>query len=263
MAKDPAFLFYHHDFLIGTAFLTLEDCGAYIKILCHLADKGSLSLRDIKVLCGSNYDPTSLLEAKFCKNSEAHYYHKRLNEEVDRRKNWCKSRNNNKKGKNQYSRSYDQNKIGHTTGHMVNADRAENEDAVNHHNKNSIHINTTKKQKGFVRDNPPTIEEINGYCIERKNKVDSKAFFDSNTAVGWVDKNGNEYRDWKAVVRKWENWDTSTTPQAPIKRPLQIILLELVAQGKNWHDIKYDLVGKYIEKDIDEAISRAKSGKLE
>ena len=41
--KDPAFLFYYQDFLVGTSFMSNEVIGAYIKILCYQADKGSIS----------------------------------------------------------------------------------------------------------------------------------------------------------------------------------------------------------------------------
>lgn len=53
---------------------------------------------------------------------------------------------------------------------------------------------------------PPTLEEVQKYCLERKSVVDPQNFFDKNTSVGWVDKNGNKYKDWKAVVRNWESW---------------------------------------------------------
>ncbi len=47
MAKDPAFLFYYQDFLVGTTFMTLEERGAYITLLCYLADKGKITLPEI------------------------------------------------------------------------------------------------------------------------------------------------------------------------------------------------------------------------
>ena len=34
MGKDPAFLFYFRDFLVSTSFMTFEELGAYIKLLC-------------------------------------------------------------------------------------------------------------------------------------------------------------------------------------------------------------------------------------
>lgn len=105
----------------------------------------------------------------------------------------------------------------------------------------------------------PTVEDIQQYCLERKNKVDAQYFIDRNSATGWVDKNGNKYKDWKAVVRIWESWNKATVaPSLPSKRPILIVVVELIAAGKTNYEIKADLVGKYIEKDIDEAIMRAR-----
>ena len=90
MSKDPAFLFYHHDFIVGTAFMSLEERGAYISILCYMADKGPMSLNQIKKVCG-NFNPDDLLKEKFLFENGL-YYNKRLLEEVDKRKAFCESR---------------------------------------------------------------------------------------------------------------------------------------------------------------------------
>jgi hypothetical protein len=61
----------------------------------------------------------------------------------------------------------------------------------------------------FVKPDP---EEIRAYCIERKNFVDPKKFFDHYEANGWkVGK--NSMKDWKAAVRTWEAGDNSKNRQ--------------------------------------------------
>lgn len=63
--------------------------------------------------------------------------------------------------------------------------------------KNSIKERTTKK---FSK---PTLEEINQYCIERKNGMNAEAFYDFYESKDWyVGK--NKMKDWKACVRTWE-----------------------------------------------------------
>ena len=42
MNKLPAFLLYATDFIVGTAEMGLAETGAYIKLLCHQWDKGTL-----------------------------------------------------------------------------------------------------------------------------------------------------------------------------------------------------------------------------
>ena len=91
MAKDPAFLFYHHDFLIGTEFMSHEQVGCYIRILCHMADKGHLTKERMLHICGTCVlDKT--LEEKFKIDENGHYYNTRLDVEVFKRKSFCESR---------------------------------------------------------------------------------------------------------------------------------------------------------------------------
>ena len=76
MSKDPAFLFYYQDFLVGTTFLDNDKIGCYIKILCHMADKGKLEYGEICVLCGGTTF-TKRLQAKFESDSKGFYWNKR------------------------------------------------------------------------------------------------------------------------------------------------------------------------------------------
>ena len=58
----------------------------------------------------------------------------------------------------------------------------------------------TRTAKRFT---PPTIDEVQAYCQERKNNVDAERFIDYYTSNGWkVGK--NPMKDWKAAVRTWE-----------------------------------------------------------
>lgn len=62
---------------------------------------------------------------------------------------------------------------------------------------------TNKKSKPFT---PPTLEEVEKYCKERKNNVDAKKFFDYFTASDWVDSKGNPVRNWKQKIITWEGY---------------------------------------------------------
>ena len=69
---------------------------------------------------------------------------------------------------------------------------------------NSVDIGTPLPGvQGVKRFVPPTLEEVRQYIADNGYPVDPDEFFDRNTSVGWVDKNGNKYKDWKAVVRTW------------------------------------------------------------
>ena len=56
---------------------------------------------------------------------------------------------------------------------------------------------------GSVRFQPPTLDEVTDYCIERGNCVDPQRFIDFYASKGW--KIGNtQMVDWQAKVRDWE-----------------------------------------------------------
>lgn len=60
-----------------------------------------------------------------------------------------------------------------------------------------------EKPKTAKRFQPPTLEEVKAYCLERKNNVDPERFIDYYTSNGWV-VGKNKMKDWKAAVRTWE-----------------------------------------------------------
>lgn len=77
---------------------------------------------------------------------------------------------------------------------------------------NNTSTNTTKKRKKkpFV---PPTLEEVEKYCQERKNNVDPKKFFDYFSASDWVDSKGNPVRNWKQKIITWEGYKENKNGQ--------------------------------------------------
>ncbi|WP_110309860.1 helix-turn-helix domain-containing protein [Dysgonomonas alginatilytica] len=61
--------------------------------------------------------------------------------------------------------------------------------------------NTKKNHsKPFI---PPRFEEVETYCLERKNGIDPQTFIDHYTANGWM-RGKTKVKDWKACVRTWE-----------------------------------------------------------
>lgn len=64
--------------------------------------------------------------------------------------------------------------------------------------------NTTRNNnRSFA---PPSLEDIEDYCRERRNNVDPKKFYDYFTASNWVDGKGNKVRNWKQKVITWESY---------------------------------------------------------
>ena len=94
--KDPAFLFYSSDFLTGTMFMSDMQLGKYIKLLCIQHQKGHLSEKDMLNIC-KRYDKD--IFEKFVKDNDGKYYNIRLQKEIDKRRNYSKSRSENRKNK--------------------------------------------------------------------------------------------------------------------------------------------------------------------
>lgn len=71
----------------------------------------------------------------------------------------------------------------------------------------------------------PTLEEIQAYCLERKNTINPQYFYDYYEVRGWIPKNSKQQmKDWKAAVRTWEKNDQTPKPptQPLVKTPEQI-----------------------------------------
>ena len=66
--------------------------------------------------------------------------------------------------------------------------------------KNREGKDNDEKRKRF---NPPSLEDVKAYCIERKNNVDPNKFIDYYESNGWM-VGRNKMKDWKAAVRSWE-----------------------------------------------------------
>jgi uncharacterized protein YdaU (DUF1376 family) len=65
--KPPAFQFYAADFLVGTATMTVEEVGAYIRLLCYQWDRGFLPDNDIQLsrLAACSIECISSIREKF------------------------------------------------------------------------------------------------------------------------------------------------------------------------------------------------------
>jgi hypothetical protein len=71
---------------------------------------------------------------------------------------------------------------------------------------NDNNDNNSKPKKKFKK---PSIEEIEEYCQERENNVDSNKFFDHYESNGWM-VGRNKMKNWQASVRTWEKNTTQS-----------------------------------------------------
>ena len=127
--KDPAVLFYFQDFLVGTDFMSADEVGKYIRILCHQADKGALTLPQLKRICEGNV-PEAVMD-KLRIDEEGKYYQDRMRTERVKRVNYSESRRQNRvKKDDKICETYDE--------HMENENENINIDIIEKGNKESL-----------------------------------------------------------------------------------------------------------------------------
>lgn len=74
-------------------------------------------------------------------------------------------------------------------------------DTNNKENKN-INIDTLSN-RGNIRFQKPSLEDVREYCISRGNRVDPEQFFNFYESKGWI-IGKSPMKDWRAAVRTWE-----------------------------------------------------------
>jgi len=100
MAKDPAFLFYPGDWQGGTSTFSRFLKGCYLDVLIAQFNSGHLSLEEIKTVLGSDFGQSwPALQKKFQKDNDGLFFNEKLDTEVFRRKEYSKSRADNRRGK--------------------------------------------------------------------------------------------------------------------------------------------------------------------
>lgn len=156
--KAPAFQFYAQDFLTGCTYLTNEEIGMYIKMLCKQWTDGSIPKKRLGFLVGIDWDNFSdELKGKF-KDFGEFIANERLEKEREKKQNFMeKQANNGKKGgrpkKNNASES------PNNTG-----------DKIQLNPKPFENINPNKNQKKPLEDRRLKTEEENEIEIENENE---------------------------------------------------------------------------------------------
>lgn len=95
MAKDPAFLFYANDWLGSTMGMSFEEKGAFMELLLMQFNKGKFTeanARQVLSICSASVWDT--VKQKFSTDG-TYYWNERLKTEIEKRKNFTKSRRDN------------------------------------------------------------------------------------------------------------------------------------------------------------------------
>jgi hypothetical protein len=178
MAKDPAFLMYHQDWLLGTQYLSYSQKGKYIDLLCHQADKGVIPKKIFKKISGKDFG--DLITSYFKEDSEG-FYNLKLKEVMEKRKAFAESRRRNRMSKTSSK----------SLGHKENVNENENE---------NVNSKNNKPRKKFVK---PSLPELTAYIGMLRARVNPHQFLDHYEANGWKIGGKAPMKDWKAAVRTW------------------------------------------------------------
>ena len=136
MTKDPAVLFYTSDFICGTEFLSYEQKGQYIHLLCYQHQSGHLTTEYMEKILGSNGNP---VWSKFRQDDKTLWFNERMDDEKLKRNNYVESRRNI--GKLGGRPSKNNHKVNHKVNHTVNHMGNENENINRLKDKSKKRIN--------------------------------------------------------------------------------------------------------------------------
>lgn len=183
--KSPAFLFYSSDFLTGTNFMTNEEVGIYIRLMCYQHQKGHLKGKDMKNICNS-LEKDSEVFSKFICDENGMYFNERLEIEIQKRNAYSSSRANNRRKKEE------------------NEPQKNNKDMKNICNSYDEHM---ENENDNINDNINIIKNINiKDIIEYLNKrINTKYKYTSKKTQDLIKARFNDgftFEDFKIVIDK-------------------------------------------------------------
>lgn len=206
--KDPAFLFYSQDFLVGTMTMSFEDRGKYITILSLMHQQGRMSEETIRLLVGSISDN---LKNKFSVDDNGLYFNNRLETEIEKRNKFIESRvNNGVKG----GRPKKENKP--TNNLVVNTSKASEKLIENENVIENVDYNKIVSMFNLICTKLPKVEKITeSRKIKIKNRFKDIGSYEEIESIFKIASlsdflNGENNNNWRAsfdwIMENDKNW---------------------------------------------------------
>ena len=188
--KDPAFLFYASDFLTGTMFMSNEQVGLYIRLLCAQHQHGGRIYTNVlRTQCDSITGGDAVFQ-KFEHDGEFSF-NTRLRDEMQKRSEKAE------KARESVNKRWEKHKYDSNT----NVLRSENVNVIV--NKDiSINEAISNKKGKSKKIEYPTIEQVkeyfqqNGYDPAKGEKA-YRYYSESD----WKDSKGNTVKNWKQKMQ--------------------------------------------------------------
>jgi uncharacterized protein YdaU (DUF1376 family) len=202
--------FYWRDYIADTGHLSLAEHGAYILLMAHYYSTGKPIPADPEQLgricrCSKHDDNQTVIQILthfFVRDGEV-YRHRRIDDEIAKQQ--------------RVSAEYAARAKAGAAARWKRADATSNASSIP-----QAMLADAKPQpqpqepesKARACAYTPTLNEVQAYCEERKNHVDSQKWFDHYSSNGWR-VGRNRMKDWRAAVRTWER---NGIDAAPAKR---------------------------------------------
>ena len=234
---DPAFLFYPESFMVGVVFMTDEQVGKYIRLLCLQHSKGHLTYTQLHKICNDN--DQEILD-KFKKDDKGNYFNKRLDDEVIRRQKYTENRLNNFKKKPHMNPHMEDDKGTHMNPHTITTTTTITKD-INKDKEKSLFDNFWKAyprkmskgqaEKTFKKLNPD--EQLLKTIISAIEKAKKTADWQKDNgqfipypstwlnSKGWLDEIPEETNEKGFPERDYEEKDIEDLYFDPLKEQLK------------------------------------------
>jgi uncharacterized protein YdaU (DUF1376 family) len=206
--KAPAFQFYADDFLAGTADMTAEEVGVYIRLLCHQWSKGGLpnDPERLALMSGGNAKPHAL--AKFGMCHDGMLRNARL--EQERGKQVAFREKQAKNGQKRWLGNAKPQGLALPT-HVPNACSPSPSPSPSTKIAETDYAGAGAKPVAFETNpqiTPPTLDAVQNMATIRAVALDAaEQFFLDSEARGWIDGVGQPIRNWpSALVAYGKRW---------------------------------------------------------
>jgi uncharacterized phage protein (TIGR02220 family) len=191
MGKDPAFMLYSQDFLVGVSDLTMEERGQYITMLCLQHQKGHLTKKNIQIAVGNVSEDVM---SKFVQDENEMYYNEILESVIHKREAYSQSRSEN--GKKGGRPRKEPLKNQEKTICLPYAKAYENHSEIENEN-----INVIKDIVNYLNKKLGTRYKYSTKDIQSHIKARIKEGFTYEDFVSVIDK---KYQEWHGT--KWEKY---------------------------------------------------------
>jgi hypothetical protein len=189
MAEKPAFLFYAHDFLVGTLTLPMEDRGKYITLLCYMHEHGRMTHEMVLQLIGEVSKP---LRAKFKTDEAGLWFNERLEKEIKERQRFIESKQRNGK------------KGGRPKGKAASLELA----GEARQKELELNTQTASLPNGEGWGGAPNSDDVKTCFMSRglstaDAEYETLKFMTYYTGKGWKTNQNVQITDWRSAVTNW------------------------------------------------------------